>query len=145
MMEQQDRYTIKDMKELLKDGLSFSLVVTGVSMRPFLEQKKDAVTISPVSSDIKRGDILFYERGDSIVRLHRVQKVKKDVLYLVGDAQVQLEPVDRSQVLGIATELLKADGRVIPVTSGKYRLKVFFWQLFRPLRPYIFKLFIKNR
>lgn len=122
---------------LLEAGLSCRLTVTGNSMLPFLRHKRDAVILSPLSSPIRRGDILFYLRGRTTPILHRVCAVRPDgSLLMCGDAQVGLEPITPDRVLARVTKIDK-NGALIDPSTPLARLKAELWIALRPVRPYI--------
>lgn len=122
---------------LLESGLSCRLVVTGNSMLPFLRHKLDAVILSPLSTPVQRGDILFYLRAADCPVLHRVCRVCPDgTLLLCGDAQTGLEPVSPTQVLARVTRIDK-DGTLTDPASPLSWLTAQLWITLRPMRPYI--------
>lgn len=119
------------------------LTVTGTSMLPFLRDRQDAVLLAPLSRPPRRGDILFYLRGEGTCILHRVHRVRPDgTLVLCGDAQVGLEPVRPEQVVAVATHI-ERKGRQTPCTAPGLRFRVALWQLLRPVRPWIMALMRK--
>ena len=55
---------------ILSEGRSVRFTVTGSSMSPFLIHERDSVIISPLSSPLKAGDIVFYQRDNGQYILH---------------------------------------------------------------------------
>ena len=122
---------------ILDEGLPCRLVVTGNSMLPFLRHRRDTVILAPVSSPIRRGDILFYLRRGGAPILHRVCAVRPDgVLLMCGDAQVGLEPISPDRVLARADHIDR-NGTVTDCSAPLPRLKARLWIALRPVRPYI--------
>ena len=122
---------------ILDEGISCRLVVTGSSMLPFLRHRRDTVILSPISTPIRRGDILFYLRPGDIPILHRVCAVRQDgSLLMCGDAQVGLEPISPRQVLARVTQIEK-NGTLTDCSTPIFRLKAELWIALRPVRPYI--------
>ena len=124
-------------KATLDAGRPCRLVVTGTSMLPFLRDKQDAVILTPITGEIRRDDILFYLRSPQVCVLHRVWQVNEDdSLLLCGDAQTNLEPVRKEQVLA-RVDSVDRKGRLISCQNPGLRFLVRVWQLLHPFRPYL--------
>ncbi len=116
------------------------LTVTGTSMVPFLRHRKDAVILAPLPEKIRRGDIIFYMRGEAFPVLHRVMKVgKSGTLQFCGDAQTMLEAVEPTQLVGIADRIIRGE-KEFSANAPVWRLLSLLWMLLRPVRPYVFRL-----
>ncbi len=96
-MEQERPYktvALETLLPLIEDAFSRGqevvLPVTGVSMRPTLEQG-DTVTILPAGDIIRRGDVLLYRRPTGQFVLHRAVRVHKSTVDFCGDGQIALE------------------------------------------------------
>lgn len=121
---------------------------TGVSMMPLLRQHRDLLIISPAPEGrLKRWDVPLYKRDNGQYILHRVLRVRKDDYVLCGDNQWFLEEgITDRHIIGVL-EAVNRDGRIIPLRSGSeygkvpfgYRLYVFLWCAFFPLRAFILK------
>ena len=75
-------------QEELEQGRSFSFTAFGNSMLPTIRGGVHHVTLSPLNSPPKIGDILFYKRSNGVFVLHRLCKIKKDHSYVFfGDNQ----------------------------------------------------------
>lgn len=80
------------LQELIGQGKTVSLTVTGGSMTPFLIHGRDVVYLCKPEKPLCAGQIVFYIRPSGQYVLHRIHHIDKDgMLYLVGDAQAQLE------------------------------------------------------
>ena len=128
-------------KDTLRDGGHFPLMVTGTSMQPFLKNGEDVVWLRACTpSDIKKGAILLFERADGSFILHRVNKILPDgKLMMNGDAHQWLEKIRPEQVVAVVNEIEK-NGKKISCGSPGYRLKVFAWGLLRPVRHYVVRI-----
>ena len=132
---QSPQQALPRMTELLQQGASCRLVVTGRSMLPLLRDQQDAVILTPLAGAFRRGDILFYLRGVNTPILHRVVRVCPDgTLLMCGDAQTGLEPIHPSQVLARVSHVERG-GRLIPCDSLAERLRAGLWQALYPVRP----------
>lgn len=116
------------MKEKLSSGGDVYLTVVGGSMYPFFLDGKTEVQISPLSGPIKRNQVLFYEvKGQYI--LHRVLKVKENLVITRGDALYQKEYIDISNVLGIVKSH-QTKSKTISYEKKGYLFLVSCWQVF---------------
>lgn len=119
------------LRELLAEGRSVSLLVSGNSMSPFLIHHRDSVLLSPITAPPKKGDILLYQRENGSYILHRLQRVQDNQYYFVGDAQREIEgPLLPSQCIGVVT---KVERKGKPLTS-----KSLLWKFFA--KPWLYLL-----
>ena len=138
----------KDLEVMLRSGTPVGFFPQGNSMRPTIVPGRDSVVVEPLDEKrIKRGEVLLFRRpADAPVLpgkliLHRVWKVKKDGIYMVGDNEKQVEgPLERDCFLGVMTEL-KRKGKTIKVTNLLYRFLTKFWLILRPVRFVVVKPF----
>lgn len=88
-------------REKLQSGGSVRLTVTGSSMYPYFRDRADTVVLLPVSSRIKKNDIVFYQRENGTYVLHRVIRTEDGYLYCRGDNQFGVpEKVGTGSVIG---------------------------------------------
>lgn len=129
------------MKEILDDGGSFKLTVTGSSMFPFILGGRDQVTLSPLPAKLRKNDLPLYRRRDGSFILHRIVRCEKDGTYTCcGDHQWVLEPgLRQEQMIAIATAFVRK-GRAITNRNILYRMYRTLWTWIIPIRPYFFKL-----
>ncbi len=108
-------------KQLAETGQA-TVRVTGNSMRPLLHHLRDSVTIVP-PENIRRGDIVLFDRRNGRYALHRVIRTGKNGFTMAGDNQWHMEtnlPYD--QVIGVVDSIVR-DGQQIPCRN--IFLKVF--------------------
>ena len=135
------RQYVSMLRELVREGKEVSMLITGSSMSPFLLSHKDTICFKAPWRPLRRGDMVFYERPGGQFVMHRICRVGKDGLYIVGDAQHEIEgPVDPSQVFALVT---KANRRGKWIGPGE-----FWWEFYEHVwirtvafRPMIFKLY----
>ncbi len=115
---------INTLLDSLQDGESITLPVQGVSMVPFLKPGKDTVNIEIPTSKIKKGDIVLYKKGRSIV-MHRVFAVDGDSFSAVGDNETGVESgIPMSYVRARVTRVNTEKGAVKPQSL---RWRFFSW------------------
>lgn len=91
--------------ELLGEGQSVTIMVSGRSMSPTFKDKVDKIVISPFNPDnLAAGDVVLFDRGDTIC-VHRIIERKGDRLVIRGDGNGMkaLERVKVSAVMGLVT------------------------------------------
>ena len=117
------RQYVSMLRELVREGREVSMLITGSSMSPFLLSHKDTICFKAPWRPLRRGDMVFYERPGGQFVMHRICRVGKDGLYIVGDAQHEIEgPVDPSQVFALVT---KANRRGKWIGPGE-----FWWEFY---------------
>lgn len=133
--KQDPRQALPQIQQLLSEGKSCRLQVTGTSMVPFLRSEKDAVILSPLEAPARRGDILFYLRGETRCLLHRVHKRLPDGSYLIcGDNQTFTEVVAPEKVIGVASAIQRK-GKQFSANAPMWRFLSLLWSFLKPIRP----------
>ena len=124
----------------MEKGGRAPLVVTGISMLPTLRNCRDMVELIPLSRDLRRGDLILYQRINGAYVLHRiVKKPRAGQFVCSGDNQWQPEPVKAEQVIALVDTYIR-DGKRIPVKKLSCRLWVGFWVFLFPVRKPFLKL-----
>ena len=139
-----DMYPI--IKEVLDNGGTFSLTITGTSMYPFILGGRDQVTLSPVPKKLKKNDLPLYRRKNGQFVLHRIVKVCKDGTYTCcGDHQHQLERgLRHEQMIGLATAYVRK-GKKLTNKNLIYRFYRMIWTWVRKYRWVFFGIRNKLR
>lgn len=135
------REYVSVLRELVEEGREVNMVVWGSSMTPFLGHGRDTIFFSAPERELRRGDMVFYQRDSGQFVMHRIWKVKKDGYYIVGDAQTDIEgPIRRDQIFARITKV-KRKGKMI--SNGDFWWEFFekVWIRMVPLRPVIVKLY----
>lgn len=135
------REYVSVLRELVEEGREVNMVVWGSSMTPFLGHGRDTIFFSAPERELRRGDMVFYQRDNGQFVMHRIWKVKRDEYYIVGDAQTIIEgPIRRDQIFARITKVNRK-GKMI--SNGD-----FWWEFFEkawirmvPMRPVIMKFY----
>jgi len=106
-------------EDILNDGISLRVKVTGRSMAPFL-RGGEILTIKKVPhASLKKGDLIFFKARHGLPILHRIIKKRlnngTNSVQTKGDALLAFdEPVYENKVLGkvCAVEKTDPDGKV---------------------------------
>ena len=128
-------------EETLAAGGTVKLPITGTSMLPLLYCGRDTVTLTAVTSPLKKYDLPLYRRKDGAFVLHRVVKVQADGTYtMCGDNQWVKEPnIHDEQLVGVVCEITR-NGKTVSVQKKTYKLYTRVWHLLLPVRKYLVKL-----
>ena len=129
------------LRELAEEGRVVSMLVVGSSMSPFLCHKRDYIYFTKPDRELRRGDMVFYQRDTGQYVMHRIYKRKKDGYYMVGDAQTQIEgPLRRDQIFARIIKV-KRKGRIIEPGNFWWEFFEHVWIRIIPLRKVIEKLY----
>ncbi len=121
--------------QAVQEGQNMPLLVSGDSMMPFLKHGRDTVVISKPTEPFRRGDMVFYIRESGQYVMHRVHHVRGGMLYILGDAQTELEgPVDPGQVFGVIRKVVRK-GKILMPGSFCWWFFQEVWVRMVPLRP----------
>lgn len=141
MRQVDTRAYVSMLRDLVREGKEVSMLITGSSMSPFLLSHKDSICFKAPWRPLRRGDMVFYERETGQFVMHRICKVRSEGLYIVGDAQHEIEgPVDPSQVFGLVTKAHRR-GKWIGPEDSWWKFYEHIWIRLIPLRPIIFKIY----
>ena len=124
------------LRELLAQGQSVSLTVTGESMSPFLRHGRDQIRLAAVTAPPQRGDMVFFRRRNGQYIMHRVLRRMPDGKYaIIGDGQQQVEsPIAPEQIFAVVTQVCRK-GVWLGPESFWWRFFAGPWLTLLPLRP----------
>lgn len=127
---------VEIIKLQLESGGKANLTVTGSSMLPMLRNRRDTVTLIPISQP-KKGDVVLFQRKTGGYILHRIVAVTKEGYICCGDNQAEKEPVTDEQMIAVVDAFTRKRKRYTVGAPG-YRLYTAVWvNLFFLRRPYI--------
>ena len=137
------RAYVSVLRELVKEGKEVSMLIAGSSMAPFLVHQRDYIYFKKPERNLRKGDMVFFERNNGQYVMHRIWKVKPDGYYIVGDAQTEIEgPVREEQIFAIITKVKRKDQWIEP---GDFWWEFFehIWIRMIPVRRIVMKLYAK--
>ena len=132
---------VSALRDLVNEGKECRLLISGSSMAPFLVHERDSIIFSKPQRELRRGDMVFYQRETGQFVMHRILHVKPEGLYIVGDAQTEIEgPVNPKQVFAVVT---KAQRKGKWIGPGDFWWWFFHtvWLWVVPVRKIILKLY----
>ncbi len=138
-------FRLKDMEPVIREVLNsdgtFCLYPKGTSMLPLIWEKRDYIRLGKAPEQLKRMDIILYQRENGAYVLHRILKVNKDEYILCGDNQLALEyGIKREQVIGVVTAIGRK-GKERSIKAPEFRIYEMIWgNLFiRKIYFFVFK------
>lgn len=135
---------IPKVKEVIDRGATATLRVKGYSMRIFLDNERDLVTLAPPHREsLCPGDVVLAEDRPSHYVLHRIIARHGDTLTLMGDGNVRgTETCTINDVIGIVTHFYRK-GRTKPDTADGWKWRTYsrIWLALKPFRRYILAIY----
>lgn len=111
------------LRGLVEEGREVSMMISGSSMSPFLAHQRDYIYFKTPDRQLKKGDMVFYQRRNGQYVMHRIYKVKNENYYMVGDAQREIEgPLQRDQIFALITKVQRKGKWIKPGD--------FWWEFF---------------
>ena len=120
---------------------SVTFVVRGFSMRPFLENGRDKVILTP-PREPKVGDVVLAEVREQIYALHRVIKIENGTYTMRGDGNPlsMTEQFTYDKIIGIADGFIRK-GKEVSTGSRKWRFYSAMWNALKPLRRILLAIY----
>ena len=124
---------ISTIEKQLEENGRWLFQTVGDSMEPLLRSRESTVQIMAGNTDLQPYDVVLFKRPSGKYVLHRIRRIRGDLLYICGDNRVGLEKVPRKWVLGKMTGYFPSQGPVfircsdpdyqkyIKSLPGKYR------------------------
>ena len=124
------REYVSVLRGIAEEGKVVSLRIAGSSMSPFLAHGRDYIYFTKPDRELRRGDMVFYQRPGGQYVMHRIWKKKEDGYYIVGDAQTEIEgPVRREQIFALIIFFEHIWIRLVPVRRPLTALYSVFYRL----------------
>ena len=129
------------LRDLVNEGKECRLLISGSSMAPFLVHERDSILFSKPDRELRRGDMVFYQRDNGQYVMHRILHVRPEGLYIIGDAQTEVEgPVRPEQVFALVTKVNRKGKWIGPGNFWWWFFSTVWLRLF-PIRRLILKLY----
>lgn len=120
-------------KEAIENGKDVRLTVTGFSMYPLLRDGSDDVILTK-SAKIKKHDVVLFKRENGDFVLHRVIKVKGNILTIAGDNETKKErSVPKDNVIASMKAFVRS-GKIHTTDALWYKIYSKLWLFIFPLR-----------
>ena len=121
------REYVSTLRELVQQGETVSMLISGNSMAPFLCSRRDYIYFRSPDRPMRRGDIVFYERDNGQFVVHRIIRVHREAdgrrrFDITGDNQSELESVREDQIFGLIFAVERKGKKIVPGD--------FWWEFF---------------
>ncbi len=137
----QNEVIIPQIITLLDSGHTVTLMLRGISMRPFLEDNRDKALLKK-ASELNVGDVVLAEIADKRYVLHRITEIEGDRVVLMGDGNLSTEQCRISNVHGYAVGFYrKGRSKIERTDSVKWKFYSFLWMHLLPIRRYLLFLY----
>ena len=109
-----------DLMNRLSEGLPVDVNFGGDSMLPLIHGDSDTVQLTPVTSQLRCGDIYLFRYKGRLV-IHRLLRIHGDDLLFRGDNNFACEYASVSDVLARLTAVIHADGSIETTDTSTWR------------------------
>ena len=120
---------------------SVTFIVRGFSMRPFLENGRDKVILTP-PREPTIGDVVLAEVREKTYALHRVIKIADGKYTMRGDGNPlwMTEDFTQEKIIGIAAGFVRK-GKTVGTDSRKWRYYSAVWNALKPFRRILLAIY----
>lgn len=137
----QNEVLIPQIITLLDSGHTVTLMLRGISMRPFLEDNRDKALLKKAEK-LKVGDVVLAEISAKRYVLHRITEIEGERVVLMGDGNLGTEQCRISDIHGYAVGFYrKGRNKMERTDSVKWKTYSFLWMHLRPIRRYLLFLY----
>lgn len=137
----QNEVLIPQIITLLDSGHTVTLMLRGISMRPFLEDNRDKALLKKAEK-LKVGDVVLAEISAKRYVLHRITEIEGERVVLMGDGNLGTEQCRISDIHGYAVGFYrKGRNKMERTDSVKWKFYSFLWMHLRPIRRYLLFLY----
>ena len=108
----------------LGEGQTVEIPLTGISMKPLLQEGRDNLRLAPLAPDapLHRYDVVLFRYNGTFL-LHRIRKINGETLVTRGDALISVETPRRSDVVAILVAVRNTQtGELMQCDSLKWKL-----------------------
>lgn len=131
---------LKEVRTLIAAGHDVTLRVRGVSMRPFLEDRRDQIVLTQPGV-VKVGDAVLAEIAPGKYVYHRIVSIEGDKVTLRGDGNVYGTEQCRLEDVAAATKELIRKGRSYSAQGKAWRYYSALWPSWSFARRVLLKLY----
>lgn len=136
-MELPNETFLKEVRTLISEGHDVTIRVRGISMRPFLEDRRDKVVLTHLDT-IKVGDAVLAEISSGKYVYHRIVNIKNEIVTLRGDGNAYgTEQCHISNIAATTRQFIRK-GQCYSPLGQKWRWYSALW----PSSPFIRRLLL---
>ena len=132
---------LKEVRTLIAEGHDVTLRVRGVSMRPFLEDRRDKIVLTGLQRKPVVGDAVLAEIAPGKYVYHRIVRIDGDKVTLRGDGNVYGTEQCRMEDVAAATKQLIRKGRGYSPEGCAWRCYSMLWPEWPLARRVLLKMY----
>lgn len=125
---------------LLSEGNRVTIRAKGNSMLPFIVGGRDSVVLQQ-KDHYRVGDIVLAEISPNVFVLHRIIKIDKEQIILMGDGNLRETEVCRVENIHGHVVSILHKGKQVDCNSWKERGKARVWRAVLPIRRYLLAIY----
>lgn len=124
---------------LANEGHDVTIPLRGFSMRPFLEDGRDLAILCKIDRPLKVGDIVLAELSPGRYALHRIYRLNKTHVQMLGDGNLSPDPVIRHEDVKVFVKAFLRKGSKKPdyVDGKKFQRYSKIWMKLTPVRRWL--------
>ena len=126
LIELPNELLLKEVRALLAEGRDVTLHVRGVSMRPFLEDRRDRIVLTK-PQECKVGDAVLAEIAPGKYVFHRIVRLEENRVVLKGDGNVYGTEQCYLENIAASTKQFVRKGRCYSPTGRAWRWYSALW------------------
>lgn len=128
---------IPEIVKIINEGYTVTLLLRGISMRPFLEDRRDIAVLTAVK-EIRKGDPVLAEDKPGHYVLHRIVDINGNNVTLRGDGNINTEHCTTADIRASVKGFYRKGRKKLDSTDGiKWRTYSWIWMHLLPLRRYL--------
>ena len=135
------REYVSVLREIAEEGKVVSMLIAGSSMAPFLCHNRDYIYFTRPDRELRKGDMVFYQRDSGQYVMHRICRVRPEGYYLVGDAQTQIEGSLRRDQIFARIIRVKRKGKILEPGDFWWEFFEHVWIRLLPVRRFLVKVY----
>ena len=131
---------LKEVKKLIAEGHDVTLRVRGISMRPFLEDRRDKIVLTKVQNP-RVGDAVLAEVAPGKFVFHRIVAFKDGNVTLKGDGNIYSTEMCNAEDISAATQAFIRRGKVYSPHGWMWRCYSALWPQWPFARRVLLKIY----
>ena len=135
------REYVQELKKLVEEGKEVGMRIAGNSMAPFLVHERDYIFFQKPDRELKKGDMVFYERRNGQFVMHRIYKATERGFMIVGDAQTEIEPFIQPEQIFARITKVNRKGKELTEKDFCWKFFQYVWIRMVPVRIFLMKTY----
>ena len=127
---------LSEVRKMIAEGHPVNLMVKGMSMLPFIVGGRDGVRLVKPTA-LKVRDIVLAEIYEGHYVLHRIKRIERNQITLMGDGNLRGVEHCRLQDVAGKVEMIIRKGKEVNPASGSEQCKVMLWDYLTPVRRWL--------